>query len=185
MNRIALVPVGDFDRRLAQRLCAPLAAGFEAECRLTAGTLDPQSAFHPERQQYHSTELLGAMQPLATAPYWRVLGLAAVDLFIPILTFVFGEAQMGGPCAIVSSHRLHQEFYGLPADPELVFERTVKEAVHELGHTLGLTHCDDYQCAMAPSHSVEWIDLKTSALCDHCRGLISVMRVTAAVGPRT
>jgi archaemetzincin len=72
---------------------------------------------------------------------------------------MFGEAQMGGPCAVVSMHRLNQEFYGLPADKNMLRERLLKEAVHEIGHTLNLTHGDDYRCAMAPSHAVEWIDL--------------------------
>jgi archaemetzincin len=168
-NRIALLPVGDFDRRLAQRLCSPLAAEFAAECSLLSQSLDPQSAFHPEREQHHSTELLAALQPFAATGNWRVVGLAAVDLYIPILTFVFGEAQMGGPCAVLSTHRLRQECYGLAADPDLLFARTLKEAVHELGHTVGLTHCDDYECAMGSSHSVEWIDLKGTSLCVHCR----------------
>jgi archaemetzincin len=75
---------------------------------------------------------------------------------------------MGGRCALVSTHRLRQEFYGLPGDPELLRERLLKEAVHELGHTLELTHCDDYDCVMASSHSVEWIDLKTPNLCNIC-----------------
>lgn len=168
MKRIVLVALGDFDRPLAQRLCAPLAAEFGAECRLLPQSIEPQPAFHPERAQYHSTELLAALQPFA-GEGWRVLGVAAVDLYIPILTFVFGEAQVGGPCAVLSTHRLRQEGYGLPADPDLLFQRTLKEAVHELGHTLGLTHCDDYRCSMAGSHSVEWIDLKSASLCVHCR----------------
>jgi len=75
---------------------------------------------------------------------------------------------MGGPCAVVSSHRLRQEFYGLPPDRELFRLRTIKEAVHEVGHTLQLTHCEDYRCVMASSHAVEWIDLKDSALCAAC-----------------
>jgi archaemetzincin len=97
-----------------------------------------------------------------------MLGLTAVDLYIPILTFVFGEAQMGGPCAVVSAHRLRQEFYGLHPDPTVFLERLLKESVHEIGHTLDLTHCEDYRCAMAPSHAVEWIDLKEGALCPSC-----------------
>jgi archaemetzincin len=73
---------------------------------------------------------------------------------------------------VVSLHRLRQEFYGLPEDPEVLRYRLVKEAVHEIGHTLDLTHCDDYRCAMAPSHAVEWIDLKDGALCASCQSQI-------------
>jgi archaemetzincin len=85
---------------------------------------------------------------------------AEVDLYIPILKYVFGEAQMGGPCAVVSTYRLRQEFYGWDPDDSLLRERLIKESIHELGHTLNLQHCQDYQCAMASSHSVEWIDLR-------------------------
>jgi len=97
-----------------------------------------------------------------------VLGITGHDLYIPILTFVFGEAQMGGPCSVVSSHRLRQEFYGLPPDRKLLANRLLTECVHELGHTLDLTHCRDYQCVMASSHAVEWIDLKESRFCPEC-----------------
>jgi archaemetzincin len=109
------------------------------------------------------------MQSFLTEDSWRMLGISAVDLYIPILTFVFGEAQMGGPCAVISAHRLRQEFYGLTPDHELFRQRVIKEAVHELGHTVNLTHCEDYRCVMASSHAVEWIDLKDSKLCAACR----------------
>ena len=107
---------------------------------------------------------------MAQAPRdWRFLAIAEVDLYIPILKYVFGEAQMGGPCAVVSTYRLRQEFYGLDQDDSLLRERLLKEAVHELGHTLNLRHCQDYQCAMASSHAVEWIDLRENRLCDACQ----------------
>jgi archaemetzincin len=96
---------------------------------------------------------------------------ASVDLYIPILTFVFGEAQLQGNCAVESSFRLRQEFYGLPPDSALFRDRLLKESIHELGHTFELSHCDDYQCVMSPSHGVEWIDLKTSRLCKACRAV--------------
>ena len=99
---------------------------------------------------------------------WRLLGVTDRDLYIPILTFVFGEAQMGGSSAIVSYHRLRQEFYGLPPDLDLLANRLLIESVHELGHTLRLTHCDDFRCAMASSHAVEWIDIKDSGFCEDC-----------------
>jgi archaemetzincin len=168
VKTLDILPVGDLDGRLLETLASALADSFQLPCRLLNRRLDPQFAFHPERGQYHSSEILQAMQPYAQGA-WRILGVTSVDLYIPILTFVFGEAQMGGPCALVSSHRLQQEFYGLPQDLNLLAGRLVKEALHEVGHTFDLTHCDDYSCAMAPSHAVEWIDLKEATLCSSCQ----------------
>jgi len=173
MKTLDLLPIGDLDAPLLQNLRRALADSFRIPSRVLDARLDPRLAFHPERGQYHSSELLRAMQPYAAKGAWRVLGVTSVDLYIPILTFVFGEAQMGGPCAIVSFHRLTQEFYGLPADCDLLAERLIKESVHEVGHTFDLTHCRDYSCAMAPSHAVEWIDLKEAAFCSSCRARAS------------
>lgn len=169
MKMLKLLPIGNFDERLLRQAAPILADAFRVTCRVAGSRLDPQFAYHRERQQYHSSEILQAMQPHADEATWRVLGITDVDLYIPILTFVFGEAQIGGPCAVVSFHRLRQEFHGLPEAPALLLERLIKESVHEIGHTLDLTHCDDYSCAMAPSHAVEWIDLKEATLCLECR----------------
>jgi len=169
---LQLLPIGKLDGGLLQDLAPALANAFGMPCETLSSPLDPEFAFHGERQQHHSSEILGRMHSLVTPRCWRMLGVTDADLYIPILTFVFGEAQMGGPCAVVSLHRLRQEFYGLPADAELLQERLLKEAVHELGHTLNVTHCDDYSCAMAPSHAVEWIDLKESALCAACQARV-------------
>ena len=174
MKLLQLLPIGDLDGRLLRELAPAIADTFRVPCELIAARLDPEFAYHRERQQYHSSEILQAMQGYVETDSWRVLGVTAVDLYIPILTFVFGEAQMGGPCALVSAHRLRQEFYGLPADSETLHQRLLKEAVHEIGHTLDLTHCEDYQCAMAPSHAVEWIDLKDSLLCSSCQSRVFV-----------
>jgi len=165
---LQLLPIGKLDDGLLLDLAPALENAFGVPCEIISKVLDPEFAFHAERQQYHSSQLLNRMQTSFATGSWRVLGVTAVDLYIPILTFVFGEAQVGGPCAIVSFHRLRQEFYGLPANEDLLRGRLLKEAVHELGHTFNLTHCDDYRCAMAPSHAVEWIDLKDSALCSTC-----------------
>jgi archaemetzincin len=177
MRMLELLPIGNFDERLLRDVAPALADAFRVPCQILEARLDPRFAFHSERQQYHSSEILHGMQTYAANGAWRVLGVAGVDLYIPILTFVFGEAQMGGPCAVVSFHRLMQEFYGLPPDHALLRERLIKEAVHEVGHTLDLTHCDDYACVMAASHAVEWIDLKEAALCPSCQS-----RALEAVG---
>ncbi|MGC2195784.1 MAG: archaemetzincin family Zn-dependent metalloprotease [Terriglobales bacterium] len=174
MKLLQLLPIGDFNGGLLRDLAPAMANLFRVPTEVLAVRLDPEFAYHGERQQFHSSEILQAMQGYVRPDTWRVLGITAVDLYIPILTFVFGEAQIGGPCGLVSAHRLRQEFYGLPADLDVLRERLLKEAVHEIGHTLDLTHCDDYQCAMAPSHAVEWIDLKESTLCGACQARVFV-----------
>src|SRR5450755_2137727 len=171
MKLLHLLPIGNVDDGLLKDLRPAVEETFRVSCKVLPVRLDPEFAYHGERQQYHSSEILYHMQKFITQDSWRVLGVATVDLYIPILTFVFGEAQMGGPCAVVSAHRLRQEFYGLPPDRELYRQRVIKEAVHELGHTVSLTHCQDYSCAMAPSHAVEWIDLKESKLCTSCQAV--------------
>ncbi len=183
MSLIQLLPIGEADDSLLASLGAAIETEFGAGWEVLPGKLDPAPSLHPERQQYLSTDLLSRMQAYLTPNSGRLLGVTSLDLYIPILTFVFGEAQMDGPCAVVSTHRLRQEFYGLPADPALLQVRLVKEAVHELGHTLGLVHCDDYECAMAASHTVELIDLKGSNLCRDChaRSLETLARAQANV----
>ena len=121
MKLLQLLPIGNLDDGLLKALRPAMEETFRVPCEVLPVRLDPEFAFHGERQQYHSSEMLQRMQSFLTAESWRLLGIAAVDLYIPILTFVFGEAQMGGPCALVSAHRLHQEFYGLPPDPDGTF----------------------------------------------------------------
>jgi archaemetzincin len=174
MNVLQLVPVGDCEPRTLERLGPRLSERLGVPWDLAEAKVDITFALHAERQQYHSTEILERMRPLQRPESWRLLGVTDCDLYIPILTFVFGEAEMAGRVAIVSTHRLHQEFYGLPADDSLFGDRLLKEAMHELGHTLDLRHCTDYRCAMAASHAVEWIDLKEAALCAACRERIEV-----------
>ena len=168
MRPVRLVPVGAADARLLDAVSKSLAREFRTRCAVADGPLDAAFAHHPERNQYHSTAILEQLSR-ANGEKEVAVGVTHLDLYIPILTFVFGEAQLGGSCALVSYHRLHQEYYGLPADRALLQERLVKEAVHEVGHTAGLTHCDDYECVMAASHSVEWLDVKGSSMCDECR----------------
>lgn len=179
MNLVHLLRVGKTDLSVLERLRESLPQCLPVDCEILPFQFDPAPSYHPERQQFHSSELLQRMQALVEHRDWRFLAVADVDLYIPILKYVFGEAQIGGPCAIVSTFRLRQEFYGLDRDDGLLSQRLLKECVHELGHTLDLRHCQDYRCAMSSSHAVEWIDLRESALCDLCRALIE-SRATSA-----
>ena len=169
MKRIQVMPLGPVPPDLLAELCSGLSRELLVQCEILPADGDPAFAFNLTRQQYHSTEILASLIRKATPASRHLLGITPVDLYIPILTFVFGEAQLQGNCALVSTHRLRQEFYGLPPDSQLFRERLLKEAIHELGHTLSLSHCENYECVMSPSHGVEWIDLKGPHFCDECR----------------
>ena len=185
MNLVHLLPVGKVDASLLDHLRVSIPRCLQVTCEILPTSIDPATVYHAERQQHHSSEILQRMQSLVRPNDWRLLAIADVDLYIPILKYVFGEAQMGGPCAVVSAYRLRQEFYGLDPDDALLRQRLLKESVHELGHTLDLRHCEDYRCAMASSHSVEWIDLRESTLCKSCHSQIESRAVLAEKFPTT
>jgi archaemetzincin len=154
--------------RLLEFLAASLARTFRRPCQIRPEMLDIAAAWDSARQQYYSTAILQRLERSCNGGA-RVLGVTACDLFVPVLTFVFGEAQLDGNFATVSMARLHEEFYGLPAREDLLRERLVKEAVHELGHTFGLRHCADWHCVMSSSHGVERLDVKGADFCGRCR----------------
>jgi archaemetzincin len=156
-------------------LAVQLAPIFRMACQVRPERLEVSFARDRFRNQHYSTAILQAMQPLVE-PGARLLAVTSVDLYVPVLTFVFGEAQLSGGCAVVSLHRLREEFYGLPAREELMRERLVKEAVHELGHTFGLRHCDDWRCVMTSSHGVERLDVKGAEFCFLCGRVVAGAR---------
>ena len=168
MKIISLVPVGRVDRAELELLAEGLTRRLRVACCIESGSVEPEFAFHPVRRQYHSTEILKKLLQRPASDSWKVLGVTEKDLYIPVLTFVFGEAQLKDGAALVSVHRLRQEFYGLPSDLDLLHERLLKESLHELGHTYGLRHCSDYTCVMSASNGVERIDLKNADFCRSC-----------------
>jgi len=170
MGFVYIVPIHYSDLATAKlpTLAAKLTQTFGIPTKSQAPGLSPDFAYDPSRNQYHSTLILGRLVEKRPTDAHRILGVTNVDLFIPILTFVFGEAQLGGPAAVVSSHRLRNEFYGLPRDEALLQQRLAKEAIHELGHTFDLVHCANFGCVMQSSTYVEDIDLKTDQFCPSC-----------------
>ena len=174
MKPIHLIPLADGGvgpapgLDILEHLAATLAHTFRTPCRIRPETFDIAFAQDGRRGQYHSTAILQRMERVCD-PDARVLGVTACDLYDPELTIVFGEAQLDGNCAVVSLARLQEQFYGMPSRDDLLRERLVKEAAHELGHTFGLRHCADWRCVMASSHAVERLDVKGAEFCGACR----------------
>ena len=150
-----------------EALAAALARSFRTPCQIRPESFDLSFALDAGRNQYHSTAILQQLERRSN-PDTRVLGVTACDLYVPVLTFVFGEAQLDGTCAVVSTARLREEFYGLPPRADLLRERLLKEGAHELGHTFGLRHCADWRCVMTSSHAVERLDVKGAGFCQAC-----------------
>ena len=141
----------------------------------------PAESFEPRRNQYYSTRILKEMLGEVPEDAFKLLGVTNKDLCIPILTYVFGEAQVGGTAAVVSLARLRQEHYGLSPDPPLLLERLRKESLHELGHTFGLIHCPSRDCVMYLSNTVVDVDTRGR---DYCRGCETVVASRTATERR-
>jgi archaemetzincin len=124
--------------------------------------------FDPERNQYRSIEVLNMLALHCPPDAGKLIALTTRDLFIPVLTFVYGHAQLGGRVAVASLARLRQEFYGLPPNREILIERFAKAALHEAGHTFGLVHCVNRACVMALATNIGQVDGKHAAFCPSC-----------------
>jgi archaemetzincin len=134
--------------------------------------INPEDFYDSARQQYHSTKILKEMLNEFPSDALKMIGVISSDLFIPILTFVFGEAQLDGKVGIVSFVRLQQEFYGLPPNQALLMRRLIKEIKHELGHTFGIVHCSLRECVMSVANNIADVDAKGFSFCEGCRELL-------------
>lgn len=129
----------------------------------------PPHAWDPVRRQCQSVEILKTLASAVPQDGVRLIGVTEEDLSIPMLTFLFGQAQLDGPVALISLHRLRQEFYGMTSDEALFRDRIAKEMLHELGHTFGLVHCAESKCAMSLSTHIGLVDAKEAGYCPGCR----------------
>lgn len=134
--------------------------------------LDVKPAFYSDRGQYFSTQLLADSIKITNHLNGKVLILVEFDLFVPVFTYVFGEAQLNGKHSIVSVSRFHEELYSGKSNEKLLQERTEKEVLHELGHNFGLIHCKSWECVMHQSQGVEEIDIKGGIYCEDCLEII-------------
>jgi len=133
---------------------------------------EPEYAHDKRRSQYNSKLILRHLQQHCRPDTLRLIGITHMDIYVPILKYVFGLAQMEGQCAVISLHRLCPQFYDKPSDHNLFMSRAEKTALHELGHSFGLIHCRDRRCVMYPSTVIRDTDLKYPDFCPTCFELL-------------
>ena len=172
MSVLGLVPIGSPDEEVTVALETGLPEVFGLPVARLLPLPEPVRALDTSRGQWASTEFLRLLIGSVPPGTKRVLGLTPRDLFVPVLSFVFGQAQLNGPVAVVSLARLEQGFHGLPDDRSVTAARALKEAVHELGHTFGLVHCTDRTCPMSLSIDIRQLDAKTARFCSTCAILL-------------
>ncbi len=172
MNALLVIPAGTLESWVIDTVKQAVHVRFGMEIQLLDPTTIPEEAKNESRRQIEATQVMRGVLPELPAGKQRAVVLLDEDLFIPMLTFVFGLAQVGGRVALVSLARLRQEYYGLPANPDVVRTRLVKEVLHELGHTFGLVHCPDVRCVMSVANTVQHVDQKSSEFCGGCRSVL-------------
>jgi archaemetzincin len=177
-EKICVLAIGKLDSTLLEKLAADLERTFERKAEISRIPLDLEFAYNPERKQYHSSTILERLRRMGPEDCGRTLGIVDVDLYVPDLNFVFGEANVVTKTAVIAKERLKPEYYGLAEDPTLLGERILKESVHELGHTYGLGHCSDRKCVMHFSNGLADTDFKSSSFCESCKGkLMSIKKL--------
>ena len=162
--RISLRPFGGVPRALLEDLAEDL-RGLGSATVLDNAPLREEWQ-DPQRGQHRADAFLDAM---SDDQGHRVLGVTGVDIYAEPYQFVFGQARIQGRPAIISFARLGS------ADHATFRARIAKEAIHELGHTLGLHHCENRGCVMSFSNSVDEVDRKTSSFCRRCQATIDFM----------
>ncbi len=171
MECVYVCPLGRVDGDIVEGVVESLLEWSQMTVKVLPAMGIPSYAYDVKRGQYSSKRVLGRLCACCPRGTFKVVGITSVDLYVPILTFVFGAAQMSGRSAVISTRRLDPVFYEKPNDPLLLMERVKKTAVHELGHSLGLTHCRERRCVMFSSTRIEDTDFKNPGFCYTCREL--------------
>jgi len=166
---IYLVPVGKVEEEVLLYLSSQLEKIFPFPVKVGEALPHPNYAYNKTRGQYKSDLILEKLQELDLERAKRIVGAVDLDLYTSGLNFVFGQALIRGKTCLTALPRLRQEFYGLAENKKLYYQRAVKEAVHELGHTFGLAHCKKPECVMHFSNSLYDTDRKGRDFCRDCR----------------
>jgi len=180
LENITLISFGYFEKELLEMIVNEVEHEFSVPVKTREGFMALSEYYDASRKQYNGNELLKVIESQFATETTKTLGLFNVDLFIPILTYIFGQAFLNGRSGIASIYRLSNERYGIEKDQNTFVDRIRKEVIHELGHTFGLIHCSNPTCVMRSSTYVEDIDQKNHHLCGKCKATLDFLNSNEA-----
>jgi len=173
-NKIVVIPMGEIDYSLVNKLSSKLVSYFSVGVDILQGMKIPQEAFNQQRGQYYSTVILTKLELMKSAPGEKMLGLVDEDLYMPSRNFVIGGADPVGKSAVVSLFRLKRENYEMLDEEKVLFSRILKESIHQLGHLWGFKDCRNPKCVMYLTDNVIELDSKRIKFCDNCLRKVKV-----------
>lgn len=168
---VIVVPVGTVGNLIPRVVAAHIQGYLNVPVDVSKGVDLPEDAYVSERRQYDAGVLLRFLRTLHNE-HPCVLGIVSVDISLPVFTYVFGEAELGGRAAVVSTYRLDRDSRGGVVPLSLFYERLAKVALHEIGHVFSLYHCNHLKCLMQFSSRLESLDEIPLLFCDRCRFLL-------------
>ncbi len=171
-QRILLITNGNFEKDFLEKISTEVYNSYAFPVYIEESQFDINDFYDPIRRQYDANRILRKIDSIPSGQFIRKIGVVRVDLYIPVLTYIFGQAVLNGNSGVASLFRLRNEHYGIKKDDTLLFDRFRKVIIHELGHTFGLIHCYTPTCVMRSSTYVEDIDQKSHLLCPACRSKI-------------
>lgn len=168
-SKIVVVPMGEVDFMMVNRLAAELGPVFNRSIDILKGMKMPTEAHNVIRNQYYAMVILAKLERVKSNSRENVIAICEEDLYLPDENFVLGHADLVSGTAIVSLYQIRQEFYGLPEDDSKVYPRLFKESMHQMAHIFNLSQCRNARCVNYFSQMMLDIDTKSEKFCDICR----------------
>ncbi|MBT4290691.1 MAG: zinc metallopeptidase [Deltaproteobacteria bacterium] len=154
---LGIQPIGEIDNFFLKVITGSFLGELSIKTFILPPLKSPEYAFNKRKIQYDAGLIINRMEKMKFPECTKVIGIIDADLFIPVFSYVLGEARMKGRCAIISLFRLEN-------NPE----RMAKVALHEFGHLMNLKHCQEKGCVMKFSNNVEQLDSNFSFFCEYC-----------------
>jgi archaemetzincin len=168
-SKIVVVPMGEVDFMLVNRLASAIGPIFNRSVDILKGMKMPAEAFNVVRNQFYAQVILSKIERSKANSREKVIAVCEEDLYLPDEPYIMGWVDRLSGTAVVSLYRIRQEFYGLPEDESKIYPRLYKEAMHRIAHLFDLTECRNPKCVNYFSQIMLDIDNKSDKFCDICR----------------